>query len=479
MVAKYYNIGVVFCARLQNNSRCLKYKILFVLQKTPLSDKIYKRCVMLENKIAKMPLSNWGGLSFKCHCGTRHEISVKEIVIRDDVGALIPYFAKKMGRVAQVVYDECVYHEAREKVAQKMNKSFDVTECLLHGSNTLTKDYCDKLLSQANEATKVIICVGGANANEYGKYASAKLGCQWIFINILPNGDNFASNYSMLWDGGVKQMFKGHAPDVILCDLDLAYRLSAEKTDEAFALILRNLGIVFDNNFASIVQGSRSCSVINFIITNAVKDAVNHSQKPYGKGLVKELFSCLLRISLAKNMAKVNMEYLTSMHSMIYALQSRYNNYSEGVLSVAVADTLAKVYQVVLNADSRLVPDKDRYGHTRIIKQVFGLDIESSYGWTNDDEGYAANKKDFAKNAEVMSKVARLAKKLVKTRPVWDADFATACLQVASDIYAYNGLLAYANEKGLFDTQEPKTVEVNDGEQQDEAEAIAAQTSAE
>ena len=72
------------------------------------------------------------------------------------------------------------------------------------------------------------------------------------------------------------------------------------------------------------------------------------------------------------------------------------------MLSVAVADTLAKVYQVVLNADSRLVPDKDRYGHTRIIKQVFGLDIESSNGWTNDAEGYAAKKKNYAKNAEQM-----------------------------------------------------------------------------
>lgn len=87
------------------------------------------------------------------------------------------------------------------------------------------------------------------------------------------------------------------------------------------------------------------------------------------------------------------------------------------------------------------------------------MDIESSYGWTNNDEGYVENKKDFAKNAEVMLKVARLAKKLVKIKPSWDMDFATACLQVCSDIYAYNGLLAYANEKGLFDIDREKPLQ--------------------
>ena len=33
-----------------------------------------------QKKLAKMPLYDWGGLSFNCKCGKMHQIDVKEIV---------------------------------------------------------------------------------------------------------------------------------------------------------------------------------------------------------------------------------------------------------------------------------------------------------------------------------------------------------------------------------------------------------------
>lgn len=409
---------------------------------------------MLENKLAKMPLANWGGLSFKCRCGARHEINVKEIVLRDDACSLISYFAKKMGRVLHIVYEKSVCDAAREKVGKKLDKSLYFTESFLPDTNLLSVKQCDAVLSEAREDVKVIVCVGGANAAEYGKYASAKSNAQWIFVNILPDGDNFASNYAMLWQDGVKRMFGGRAPDVILCDMDLAFKLSVDRIRDGLSLVYRNMLVVFDNNFAVAVQGCGGCGVINFILTAAVRDAVALSAKPYGKNKVKELFTCLTRISLAKSMAKVNMEYLTGAHSLAYILQTKYPEYSEARLAACVFDVLTNIYRIILTDDVRLSCDKDRLAHSQAIKKHFGLDIDSAYQYNADDDAYRDGRAGFLKNIEVVAKVATLAKSCMDEKPLFDGKTAEACLKTASDVYVFDGLLSYANDKGLFDFEE-------------------------
>ena len=59
---------------------------------------------MTDNRLAKMPLSNWGGLSFKCRCGNLHQIDVKEFFIKQDACDYIAHFAKKMGRTMHLVF---------------------------------------------------------------------------------------------------------------------------------------------------------------------------------------------------------------------------------------------------------------------------------------------------------------------------------------------------------------------------------------
>ena len=55
-----------------------------------------------------MPIENWGGLSFRCKCGARHEINVKEAALTDDACYMINAVGKKMGRRAHVVYDAAI-----------------------------------------------------------------------------------------------------------------------------------------------------------------------------------------------------------------------------------------------------------------------------------------------------------------------------------------------------------------------------------
>lgn len=406
---------------------------------------------MTDNKLAKMPLVNWGGLSFKCRCGNLHNLSVKEIVVKPDACDHIAHFAKKMGRAMHLVFEKKVYEQSHQKVVKKFGKTFDVTTSILDDVNMLDASYCDEILSQAKEQTKVIVCVGGDNACQYGKYASNKLDVQWVFVNLLPDGDDFATDYACLWQNGSKNILPGKAPDVILCDLDLAYQFCLDGVSHAFAIILKNALLVFDRVFAGKVQGSEICDSANHVMISAVKDAIMLAKKPFSKNTVSEIFACQYRISVAKCLSKANKDNFAGVHAFTWALQSKYPEYSVGELSCVVADVLEKIYSQIVDENCLLTIDKDRYLHANLVKKHFGFDVEPSYGWNSDDKAFEQNRDLFRQNLQMAKKINNLCKAMAKQTPLWDEKIANVCLALCTDVYCFDGLLSFANDKGLFD----------------------------
>ena len=53
---------------------------------------------MFADRLNKTALADLGGISFKCSCGNRHSVSVKDVVLRDDALSLLPFFLKKTTR---------------------------------------------------------------------------------------------------------------------------------------------------------------------------------------------------------------------------------------------------------------------------------------------------------------------------------------------------------------------------------------------
>ena len=407
---------------------------------------------MTDKKLAKMPLYNWGGLSFKCDCGKMHQIDVKEIIIDKDACGYIARFAKKMGRTMHLVFEQKVYEQAKDAVVEKFGKTFDVTTSIMPDVNMLDLDVCEQILSQAKEETKVIVCVGGDNACQYGKYASQKLGVQWIFVNLLPNGDDYATNYASLWQNKTKTILPGKAPDVILCDVELAYQFCLEQLDLAFAIILQNALFVFDRDFAKKVQNKTICDASDFVVISAVKDAVNVAKKPFSKNTVGELFACQYKISVAKCLSDQE-DNFGGAHALAFALQSKYPEYSYGQLVCAVSDVVAKIYQQLLDINPQLAIDKDVSMHHELIKKLFGLDVEPEFYLNVSNESYQKNIQLFKQNLDWIFKIKNLCKAMSKQKPEWDNQVALDCLTVCTDIYKFDGLLSFANDKGMFDKQ--------------------------
>ena len=353
---------------------------------------------MTDNRLAKMPLSNWGGLSFKCRCENLHEIAVKEFVIKQDACDYIAYFAKKMGRTMHLVFEERVTEKAKEKVVKKFGKIFDVTESIIKNENLFGIAQCDEIFAQAKEQTKVIVCVGGDKACQYGKYASQKLGVQWIFVSLLPDCDDVATNCCTLWQNGTKKVLPGRAPDVVLCDLALAYDFCLNDLPEAYAIIMQNALFVFDRVFAEKVQNAVACQVANHVIMTAVKDAIEVAKKPFSKNTVNEIFACQYRISVAKCFSGQNQHNFAGIHAFANALQTKYPQYSYGNIVCAASDVLAKIYDQVLEQKCLLSLDKNRFMHEELAEEKFGASISPVFNFETNDKAYLQNNEFFRKN---------------------------------------------------------------------------------
>lgn len=407
---------------------------------------------MTDKKLAKMPIYNWGGLSFNCRCGNLHHIDVKEFIIEQNACNYVAHFAKKMGCTMHLVFEQRVYEQAEYAVTKKFGNIFDVTTSIIDDVKQLDIDYCQQILSQAKEETKVIVCVGGDNACQYGKYASKQLGVQWVFVNLLPDSDDVATNYATLWQNGKKTVFEGKAPDVILCDTELAYQFVKEDMSTAFALILQNALFVFDRDFANMVQKQDICEVSNLVAVSAVKDGVNIAKKPFSKNTIDEIFACQYKISVAKCLSKQKHNF-AGIHALSYALQSKYPQYGSGELACVVADVLAKIYQQIVESNLLLTVGKDCVAHHNLIKSVFGIEVEPKIDVNANDEIYQKNIELFKQNLTLISKINNLCKSLTKQKIEWDEQVAFDCLALCTDIYQVKGLLAFANDKGMFEKQ--------------------------
>lgn len=406
---------------------------------------------MQENKLAKGSLSSWGGLSFACRCGKRHEINVKDVVAKDGALSLLsvlPRYLKKNGFTAQVAVQSGAQSLLKE--LQAALSRFDCVFCVLPDKNLLSVEDCEQTLSQAQEQTGLFICVGGANAAAYGKYAAAKTNAQWVMLAVLPDADDFAANNCLLWQDGIKRMFTGRAPDVLLCDFNAAFALSKDLADDGVALALRNIMSVFDNVFAYAVQGGGKCNTANYIITKCVSDALSLAGTPYTKQKITSLMTCLLRISLAKSLCKAGTQYLCGAHAFTFALQTKYPEFSEGALALPVCDALCKVYSAALESGCKLLLEKDNAEHALAAKRLLNVDVQPS-SQPDNEEAFAQNGAAFAKNLLTAAGVVAVAAKNAKSFAGWNVDEARQCLRLCTDVYSYGGMLSYLCDKGYLE----------------------------
>ncbi len=404
---------------------------------------------MLEKDLLSMPIEALAGLSFKCKCGKRHEIKVKMASLIDDAYCMISSVGKKMGGYAHVVYDAGVDKETREKIAQRLDKTFKCVVSEFCPEGLVTKEYCDQIMGEAPEEATVIICVGGTNVCEYGKYASAISGRQWIFLCLFPDGDNFADDFARLYDGKIRRIFDGCAPAVLLCDTKLGYPYAIKMFNKGLALAARSILTVFDAAFAAKTQGGMGCDVINYVLTNCVSEAVKLLKKEPNKASVRALFDLLIRISLVRSLSGVKTAYLTGINAFSDMLAGAMNM-DESSLASASAYVLSSVYKDALQTDFLLTPGKDCLKHCEIILRLTGEDCDVSAGGTN-EEAFKNNRERFAASISTAAHIMKAVPDADKNPVLWDQALAHECLTTCSDIYAYGGLLSWISDNGLLD----------------------------
>ena len=140
-------------------------------------------------------------------------------------------------------------------------------------------------------------------------------------------------------------------------------------------------------------------------------------------------------------------------HAFSFALQTKYPQYTTGQLACVVADVLSKVYAEVLDKNCLLTIDKDRLAHEIAVQQIFGLQIESPLNFDVNNDAFQKNIQTFKQNLSLVTKTNNLCKAVAKQKPEWESQVGFDCLSLCTDIYNFNGLLSFANDKGMFDNQ--------------------------
>ena len=135
------------------------------------------------------------------------------------------------------------------------------------------------------------------------------------------------------------------------------------------------------------------------------------------------------------------------------ALQSKYPHYTFGQVVCVANDVLSKIYAQVVENNCLLTIDKDRFLHETLALKKFGVQVNPVFNFETNDKAFEQNVEFFKQNLALIAKINNLCKSMIKQSISWQSKVAFDCLQLCTDIYPFNGLLRYANDKGYFDKQ--------------------------
>lgn len=403
---------------------------------------------MFADRLNKTALADLGGISFKCSCGNRHSVSVKDVVLRDDALSLLPFFLKKTGKVFHVVFEKDVFEKIKDDVLKKIDKSYGFSFSVLDGKPFLTKEICDKAASEIPEEAQSLVFVGGSDAAEAGKYISAKRQSQWIFLCVRPDTDDMLSDRAFLWDNGVKSIFDGRSPDVLLCDVNLAFRLRKADDAKCFFIAVRNCLAVFDDFFREKVFGVKGCEKLREAMLKTLLPVKKLSFFEFDKKALTMLLSALIRVSLIKSLSKSKTEFLGGVNAVTNLLQGK-TALDEKILAPTTTLALGEIYRLVLTEKSFLTLGKNCLIHAETLKNEFGIDCVCGEGWKDIDGNFEKERQNLLAYLEkCFDGIKATAEKTVSS------EILLKSVKCATEVYSYGSMLDFLCQEGILDAGE-------------------------
>ncbi len=243
---------------------------------------------------------------FDCKCGKHHSCAIKHIIIKEnalhEIAGLVSNYHHILITADKNTYEIC----GKEIENQCLNRTeqvyvFTDEKMLVPDENAI-----ERLSSQLNEKTDLIIGIGSGVIQDICKYVSFKKDLPYFIVATAPSMDGYASNSAALIINNMKITYTTHLPDAIIADINILKNAPISMIKSGYGDIIGKFSCLNDWKLSAFINNEYFCDYVYSIISdmvNKIKDIGNSllNREPYA---VKTLTESLIGTGIA--MAYVN-----------------------------------------------------------------------------------------------------------------------------------------------------------------------------
>ncbi|NOZ64227.1 MAG: sn-glycerol-1-phosphate dehydrogenase [Caldiserica bacterium] len=226
------------------------------------------------------------GKHFTCpHCGRKHYIPTRRVLIQRDAFALLPSFISSLigGVNVLLLCDNITYEVAGRKSQEILKNSHNVSLKVLYPTDSprvyAEERYLGDILREA-EGKEAIITLGTGTITDLGKYAANKLNLPAVSLPTAPSMNAYTSGVAaFLSREGLKVTVPVNPPVGVLADTEIISGAPLDLIKAGFADSLAKAFANADWKISSFLTGERFCPLPLEIVTEIESKFIQQGDK--------------------------------------------------------------------------------------------------------------------------------------------------------------------------------------------------------
>lgn len=264
-----------------------------------------------------------------CTCGRTHSCDVKTVEIGHHVLEKIPAFIRKENKQkAYIIADSNTYEAAGEKLSQLFQEKGISFSCyILKGEEVVADEVAlgEVVLNMPGD-TDLIISVGAGTINDLCKFASFKLGLDYISVATAPSMDGFASVGAALIANHLKTTYETRSPIAIFGDIDILKKAPMEMITAGFADILGKYTCLLDWKVANIINDEYYCVMVVDMVKDAIAKVMSLADKILDRDddAIESIMEALVLTGIAMSFVGISRPASGSEHHMSHYWEMKF-----------------------------------------------------------------------------------------------------------------------------------------------------------
>ncbi|MDD4003225.1 MAG: iron-containing alcohol dehydrogenase [Clostridia bacterium] len=327
----------------------------------------------------KIRTSNFADKNFICDCGQSHKVATQRIVIGENALMLLGELAQSVVPVGKALLISCedIFQPYGNKVINRLvGAGYAVIKHIFKGNILPDIKYCN-ILNALPEDIKLVICFGGGTVCDIAKYFCYMRGIKLIMIPSAPAVFGHLSNYSALFQDGIKRYIPSMPPNILLCDLTALCGATQEMIAAAFGQLCSMLTVLFDLYYAKVIFGGHYCENIADMLFQVIDMGINEGEGLKAKQsssiyiLTEAILRCSLCIQMLQDGNVIGSPYYAA---DIFSFNNKNFLYGESVF--IMHQKIFSLYKLFLENDlsGDILLPSDKAVHARRLSEIFGID---------------------------------------------------------------------------------------------------------